>query len=1159
MSKTSRLTIIMVAVALIAMPGAKVVAAGGPFSVSNGYFSVSGNDGLIDELKLDYSGSGSYDSNTIGPGGHFGFTVDSTLQQSANCNYSYDGNSVTITNLPDVDSMIISLVNDKMTVTLAFSGTKSVQQDWIQDFRADGFYQRSTGQNTNPNVSVDMPFESFYGTVGGNYSFVPVESMKNRSTDTISLTQKKIRCRARASRDDSVIYECSHATATFLPTATALYLRNGPANATSPVTVTLDVAKKTYSSIVDGKALPEFYVSPATTISALSDPNNVQHDANDLLTELFQHTTFWWGPNGSAPWIGWSSRTGCYMDNSYRAHVKGGLQGASIGDDGYGSDYGYFYTWGNQRGWPFPSGKDTRHFNTNANWLNALARYVTWSGDRAVLLSGHADMDLQILYSDSSTARTMSDGQINTPYRCYEDASSSDKYSLGQSFSASKPFTKVASHNPTWGTTTSDFTLSLYDKPGGTLLVQKTVTDANDNAWNELTFDALPAGNYYLHMSDVSGIVGWWGANNASGTDVYTDGEAHRFGYPFYDVINKARALMDYQQNTLNGSTNNLLILSYANIGSHDHEGVNGNDVGSNWYDILPFGYKSILTNISYYDSLDSMAKVEDIMDASTTAQSYRNQRSSVRSTFNSTLWRTGLDANSDEGRYIVTVDSGDNDHDYGFTGLNLMAAASGLPDANMVSDMFDWLDNGQSWHHDNQWHNDIYSRWKFAARLNTIDNEDWWAYGQSYYTWDDQIQNGGASLHESGFDIEARAHNVSADSAWNRLKTILQRYADPDRLCQRNGYYGEEVQGGDNGAGAVGWMWSEFPETTVLGGAFFRGFFEPTTDANALTMEPHVPTELDSIGVRNISYYGALFDFEATDSNMTIKCTANSGSQTFDVNGTDYSSTFTTTESLDGNGRVTIVAVVDSTAPNSPSNLSVSDPCIGHRLNLDWDNNSENDLVGYNVLRGTATGGPYNQINSNIVLDSDYTDDNANTGTTYYYVVTAVDEVMNESSLSSEVNDAATSTADSNAPWPDPETWKTKPNATGTTSIAMTATPAYDRNGVQYYFEETSGNPGGDDSSWQDSPDYEDTGLNSDTTYSYRVKTRDLSAGSNVSGWSSTESATTDADCGAATMYRDGAAGKVSALSSVSNALLPLIPAMGAIGLWIAARRKRR
>jgi hypothetical protein len=81
-----------------------------------------------------------------------------------------------------------------------------------------------------------------------------------------------------------------------------------------------------------------------------------------------------------------------------------------------------------------------------------------------------------------------------------------------------------------------------------------------------------------------------------------------------------------------------------------------------------------------------------------------------------------------------------------------------------------------------------------------------------------------------------------------------------------------------------------------------------------------------------------------------------------------------------------------------------------------------------------------------------------------------------------------------------------------------MTASTATDVSGVEYYFECTAG--GGNDSGWQDSPEYEDTGLDSGTQYSYRVQARDKSANQNATGWSTTESATTMT---AVTLFSDG------------------------------------
>jgi hypothetical protein len=107
----------------------------------------------------------------------------------------------------------------------------------------------------------------------------------------------------------------------------------------------------------------------------------------------------------------------------------------------------------------------------------------------------------------------------------------------------------------------------------------------------------------------------------------------------------------------------------------------------------------------------------------------------------------------------------------------------------------------------------------------------------------------------------------------------------------------------------------------------------------------------------------------------------------------------------------------------------------------------------------------------------------------------------------------------DKSPPTPDPIGWDTTgfewrsgPVARGATTVVMQAMTAVDvSGGVEYYFEETSGNAGGDDSGWQTSPVYQDDGLSPSTTYTYRVKTRDPFG--NEGGWSVEQSVTTTAE----------------------------------------------
>jgi len=97
--------------------------------------------------------------------------------------------------------------------------------------------------------------------------------------------------------------------------------------------------------------------------------------------------------------------------------------------------------------------------------------------------------------------------------------------------------------------------------------------------------------------------------------------------------------------------------------------------------------------------------------------------------------------------------------------------------------------------------------------------------------------------------------------------------------------------------------------------------------------------------------------------------------------------------------------------------------------------------------------------------------------------------------------------------PTPNPMTWRTAPYVTSTTSVSMIATTATDLTGVEYYFEETTGNLGGADSGWQDSPMYSNAGLIPNTEYCYRVRARDKSPNQNATGWSSVECITTAAE----------------------------------------------
>jgi hypothetical protein len=160
---------------------------------------------------------------------------------------------------------------------------------------------------------------------------------------------------------------------------------------------------------------------------------------------------------------------------------------------------------------------------------------------------------------------------------------------------------------------------------------------------------------------------------------------------------------------------------------------------------------------------------------------------------------------------------------------------------------------------------------------------------------------------------------------------------------------------------------------------------------------------------------FGDVVAGQSTSTNVTLTNTGGSSLTISQVNGpgapystsgvatnqtvtAGQSATLTVTFAPTTTGSFTGNVIVTSTAANSPTTISVAGG--SHSVSLSWTDN-DSGISGYNIYRGTVSGGPYSKINSTLISVKSYTDVVVSSGQTYYYVVTAVNTSGVESAYS--------------------------------------------------------------------------------------------------------------------------------------------------------------
>lgn len=296
-----------------------------------------------------------------------------------------------------------------------------------------------------------------------------------------------------------------------------------------------------------------------------------------------------------------------------------------------------------------------------------------------------------------------------------------------------------------------------------------------------------------------------------------------------------------------------------------------GFGVGNNYWDLLPFGGHDALATIYLADALRWMARVEAAVEAHPEweipalpdqSAALTQLADRMQADFQQRFW------DATKRRFVGWIDIDGTAYDYGFTFVNLEAIAYGMASAEQADAILDWVDGERLIEGDTSTGSDIY-HWRFGPRATTrrnIETYTWPWHRPQDIPWGNQVQDGGAVLGFSYYDLMARLQTRGPDDAWARLKEILLWFREVQDEGGYRAYYAKPGRGTLQGGGPPGGLGldREFMESVLVPQIMLDGFlgFAPTADG--WTLNPRLPSDWPSLTVRGIHIHGEVLDVTA-------------------------------------------------------------------------------------------------------------------------------------------------------------------------------------------------------------------------------------------------------------------------------------------------------
>jgi len=295
-----------------------------------------------------------------------------------------------------------------------------------------------------------------------------------------------------------------------------------------------------------------------------------------------------------------------------------------------------------------------------------------------------------------------------------------------------------------------------------------------------------------------------------------------------------------------------------------------GRGVGGTYWDLLPFGGHDAFVTLGLWRALGVYEAVERGIDGHPewsiaaadrplAPEAIATLREEIRRDFQTRFW------DPTAGRFVGWIDLEGTPHDYGFTFLNTEAVATGIATDAQARSILDWLDGRRVVAGDTSQGSDIY-HWRFGPRATTRRNVEtymWVWHAPETIPWGGQVQDGGAVLGFSAFDLLARLRARSPDDAADRLDAIVRWFDDVQAAGGYRAYYAAPGRGTLQGGGTAGGLGldKEFLESILVPQVMLEGFlgFEPGVDD--FTVTPRLPASWPSLTVRGIHFHDRVLD----------------------------------------------------------------------------------------------------------------------------------------------------------------------------------------------------------------------------------------------------------------------------------------------------------